>query len=171
MLTTRCAASRRPRGTAIMEGRCEKHPFERMERHCRTCGGEFCADCLVYSYGPKKPPYCVNCALSAAGVRSTAARPQLRSKREIKRDEREAKRKAKVAAKVRVEVDPTVLFDAQPIGAAPPDEVQFEFTINDDGTVARDEVDDFAIAAEPPVENEPEPVPAAAPAAKSIFDY
>ena len=146
-----------------MEGRCEKHPFERMERHCRTCGGEFCADCLVYSYGPKKPPYCVNCALSAAGVRSTAARPQLRSKRDIKRDEKEAKRKAKLASKTRVNVDASVLFDAQPIGPIPGGEMQFEFTISDDGTIDRD--DDVM------VEPEPAPEPATVPATKSIFDY
>jgi hypothetical protein len=147
-----------------MEGRCEKHPFERMARHCRTCGGEFCADCLVFSYGPKKPPYCVNCALSAAGVRSTAARPQLRSKRDIKREEKEAKRRAKLASKTRVAVDASVLFEAQPVGPIPGgDEMQFEFTISDDGTIERD--DDVM------TEPEPAPEPATVPAAKSIFDY
>ncbi len=154
-----------------MEGRCEKHPFERMERNCRTCGGEFCADCLVYSYGPKKPPYCVNCALSAAGVRSTAARPQIRSKRDIRREMREAKRRAKVAAKTRVEVDASVLLQAQPVGAPPVGpgaELQFEFTISDDGQIVRD-----GVVEEPAPEPAPvyEPEAETVPAAKSIFDY
>jgi hypothetical protein len=148
-----------------MEGRCEKHPFERMERHCRACGGEFCVDCLVYSYGQKKPPYCVNCALSAAGVRSTAARPQLRSKRDIKRENKEAKRKAKLAAKTTAEVDPRELLDTQPGGPAGSDTIRFEFAINDDGSIER----------EPDAVPAPVTVPATAPttvsAAKSIFDY
>ena len=155
-----------------MEGRCEKHPFERMERHCRNCGGEFCADCLVYSYGPKKPPYCVNCALAAAGVRSSAARPQLRSKREIKREMKDAKRQEKLAAKSRVDADVSLLLQAQPVGApdfGSGDEMRFEFTIDDDGSIVRD--------AESAPAPEPEPVHAmvpeaeTVPASKSIFDY
>jgi hypothetical protein len=160
-------------GTATMEGRCEKHPFERMERNCRACGGEFCADCLVYSYGPKKPPYCVNCALSAAGVRSTAARPQIRSKREIKRDMKVAKRQEKLAAKTRVEVDASLLLQAQPVGAppvGPRDEMLFEFTINDDGSIDR-EAEVATVVAEPAPEPVAQPEPEPVPAGKSIFDY
>lgn len=33
---------------------------------------EFCATCLVYSFGPKKPPFCLPCAVEAAGVRQGA---------------------------------------------------------------------------------------------------
>jgi hypothetical protein len=119
-----------------MEGRCDKHPFERMERHCRTCGGEFCNECLVYSYGHKKPPYCVSCALSAAGVRSTAARPQVLSKRELKREIKARKRAEKVAAKDGANAEAAGLLDAQPVSTAPL--VEFELTINDDGSVERD---------------------------------
>jgi hypothetical protein len=158
-----------------MEGRCEKHPFERMERNCRTCGGEFCADCLVYAYGAKKPPYCVSCALAAAGVRSTAARPQVRSKRDLRRETREQKRKEKLAAKARVEVDASLLLEARPVGAPAVgpghrEEMAFELTITDDGRVLRDEPS--AVTPPPP----PPPVPPVevaetVPASKSIFDY
>jgi hypothetical protein len=51
---------------------------------CRTCGWDFCGECLVYSFGPNKPAYCMSCALTASGVRSNAANPPLRTRREIK---------------------------------------------------------------------------------------
>ena len=141
-----------------MEGHCAKHVFEPTEALCRTCGGEFCGDCLVYAYGPKKPPYCVNCALSAAGVRSTAARPHVRSRRDVKRELKEQKRQSKVAAKSgRGGADE--LFDAIPIPATGPRRgLELEFTINDDGSVDRPDA---------PVEEAPVPVPERTP---SIFD-
>lgn len=76
-----------------MEGRCAKHQFEAAEATCRSCGNEFCAECLVYSFGPKKPPYCIACALTAAGVRTTAANHPTKSKKELKQEAR-ARRKA-----------------------------------------------------------------------------
>lgn len=69
-----------------MEGRCERHSFEPAEDLCRACGYEFCHDCLVYTYGPKKPPYCLKCALTAAGIRSNAAVKPRANAREIKKD-------------------------------------------------------------------------------------
>ena len=48
---------------------CEAHPFDEAHDDCRMCGQSFCDDCLVYSFGPKRPPFCVPCALEAAGVR------------------------------------------------------------------------------------------------------
>lgn len=113
-----------------MDGSCEKHPFERRERNCRTCGGEFCADCLVYAYGPKKPPYCVSCALAAAGVRSSAARPVVRSRRELRREAKEARRAERLAARAETaatEIDD--LLDAAPLGA------DLDLTIADDERV------------------------------------
>jgi hypothetical protein len=67
-----------------MEERCTKHQFEGAEDVCRTCGWDFCGECLVYSFGPNKPPYCLSCALAASGVRTTAGNAPLRSKKEIK---------------------------------------------------------------------------------------
>lgn len=47
---------------------CRNHERNRVAARCRTCGDALCADCLVYSLGRLRPPYCVPCALSAAGV-------------------------------------------------------------------------------------------------------
>ena len=54
-----------------MEGRCERHLFDRAVDLCGLCGCEFCADCLVYSFGAKKPPFCLPCAVQAAGLRQS----------------------------------------------------------------------------------------------------
>ena len=64
---------------------CQVHPYEVAEGLCRSCGGPFCADCLVYPFGPVKPPYCVPCAVSAAGVRQTARNPTVVVPKETKR--------------------------------------------------------------------------------------
>ena len=48
---------------------CGKHQFETAEGQCRVCKGLFCADCLVHALGPKQPPFCLNCALVAGGIR------------------------------------------------------------------------------------------------------
>jgi hypothetical protein len=53
---------------------CEKHPFDVAVDRCRSCKFEYCSSCLVYSFGPKKPPFCVSCALDAAGIRKSSAR-------------------------------------------------------------------------------------------------
>ena len=47
---------------------CGEHPDKRSVGVCRSCDGEFCVDCLVFSFGRMKPPYCVACALQASGV-------------------------------------------------------------------------------------------------------
>jgi hypothetical protein len=52
---------------------CDKHLFEEATGMCRACRRSYCPDCLVYAHGPDKAPFCIPCALSAAGVRSTAA--------------------------------------------------------------------------------------------------
>jgi hypothetical protein len=49
--------------------KCFKHIFDEAVGACRTCQNAFCEACLVYARGPAKPPYCVPCALVAAGVR------------------------------------------------------------------------------------------------------
>ena len=49
---------------------CLRHYEEPVTAHCRACNLPFCTRCLVFSFGPKKPPYCVGCALHAAGVRN-----------------------------------------------------------------------------------------------------
>jgi len=69
---------------------CVKHPHERGVALCRRCGASWCADCLVYAFGPKKPPYCMGCAMFAGGVRSAATRPAL-SRKEMRTRRKEAK--------------------------------------------------------------------------------
>jgi hypothetical protein len=58
---------------------CESHPFDEAHDECRACGRPFCHGCLVYSFGPKRPPFCVPCALEAAGVRRGGRRSRLRA--------------------------------------------------------------------------------------------
>lgn len=78
-----------------LDERCVRHQFEPAVDRCRQCGNPFCGECLVYSFGPKEPPFCVPCALSAAGVRSTAGRAPVVNKREMKRREKERRKAAK----------------------------------------------------------------------------
>jgi hypothetical protein len=67
-----------------MQGRCDKHLFEGAEDQCGKCGYEFCGECLVYSFGPKKPPYCIPCAVAAAGIRNNAGNRPIADSRELK---------------------------------------------------------------------------------------
>ena len=82
-----------------MEGRCAKHQFEASEDVCRECGNEFCSECLVYSFGPKKPPFCIACALAAAGVRTTAANAPVKPKKELKKEVKARRRATKASQK------------------------------------------------------------------------
>jgi hypothetical protein len=72
-----------------MQKRCEKHIFEESEDRCGKCGHEYCSECLVYAFGPKKPPMCIPCAVAAAGIRSNAGNAPAVSKREMKAMHRE----------------------------------------------------------------------------------
>jgi len=74
-----------------VQGRCERHSFEPAENLCRSCGYEFCHDCLVYTYGARRAPFCVQCAITAAGIRSNAALAPRASKHEIKKEIRARK--------------------------------------------------------------------------------
>jgi len=56
------------RGNAV--NHCLRHYEEPLMAYCRTCRNPFCSRCLVFSYGPNKPPYCVGCALFASGIRN-----------------------------------------------------------------------------------------------------
>ena len=57
-----------------MSGRCDRHSFDHAVGTCQSCRGSFCENCLVYTFGPKRPPYCIPCALVAGGVRSSRKR-------------------------------------------------------------------------------------------------
>jgi hypothetical protein len=47
---------------------CDNHPTEASAGTCRSCLSEYCDHCLVYVFGPAKPPYCIRCALKASGI-------------------------------------------------------------------------------------------------------
>ncbi len=64
-----------------MSETCAKHSFEPAAGVCRQCRNSYCSDCLIYAFGPKKPPYCVTCALNVAGVRHRGAAPNPRLRR------------------------------------------------------------------------------------------
>ena len=55
-----------------MTGHCVKHSFELAVGNCRQCNNGFCARCLLFPFGEKKPGFCVACALAASGVRLAA---------------------------------------------------------------------------------------------------
>jgi hypothetical protein len=94
-----------------VEGQCYRHGFEASQDACRNCGLFFCAECLVYSFGPNKPPYCISCALGAAGVRANAGVKTNVSRREIRKMAKERKKALKAqkgaTAPIEVEIDIT----------------------------------------------------------------
>ena len=51
---------------------CERHTYVEAESTCQRCGYSFCENCLVYSFGRQQHPYCVSCAIAAAGIRRSA---------------------------------------------------------------------------------------------------
>jgi hypothetical protein len=53
---------------------CDNHPFDPALAACRRCKRDYCATCLVFSFGPRKPPFCIPCALDAGGVRKLRRR-------------------------------------------------------------------------------------------------
>jgi hypothetical protein len=89
---------------------CAKHPHEIGSALCRRCGDAWCRDCLVYSFGSNKPPFCMSCAMVAGGVRSAAARPAM-PKKELRarlKMERQANKAAAKAAKAAAMNEPEV---------------------------------------------------------------
>ena len=108
MQLRRSAADETADSTGVtVDGRCVRHQFEESEGLCRHCGDSFCSECLVYSFGPKKPPFCVSCALAAAGVRSNAggAHPKI-SRREMKRREKAAAKAMKASKRRKADAEP-----------------------------------------------------------------
>jgi hypothetical protein len=78
-----------------MQGRCDKHLFDGAEDRCGKCGYEFCGECLVYSFGPKKPPFCIPCAVAAAGIRNNAGNRPIVDPRELKQLRKERRSAAR----------------------------------------------------------------------------
>jgi hypothetical protein len=80
---------------------CMRHFEEPEVARCRSCDRPFCSRCLVWSFGPNKPPFCVGCALNASGVRTPAktvmvsSEPPAQVKRELKAQRRAEKAEAR----------------------------------------------------------------------------
>ena len=92
---------------------CNKHPHERGVAICRRCGGAWCSTCLVYAFGPKKPPYCMGCAMVAGGVRTSAALPamprkQLKAQMKALKAQAKAEARAEAQAAAEPETSPEV---------------------------------------------------------------
>jgi hypothetical protein len=90
---------------------CDNHTFEMAEGLCGQCGRPYCAECLIFVFGPKKPGMCKACAIQAAGIRKNAGRAPAVSKRELKRIAREHRREVKQRDKTKVESAPSVSAD------------------------------------------------------------
>jgi hypothetical protein len=48
---------------------CGRHPFEVAAATCKRCRSAHCSECLVFPFGPQRPPLCISCALVAGGIR------------------------------------------------------------------------------------------------------
>ncbi|MEQ1787011.1 MAG: hypothetical protein ABL966_08155 [Acidimicrobiales bacterium] len=105
----------RAKGDEDMLDSCGKHPHEAGVALCRRCGGAWCASCLVYAFGPRKPPYCLSCAMVAGGVRTSAALPAM-PRRQIKAQMRALKAEAKTAAKTAAKAEAPLGAGATPPG-------------------------------------------------------
>jgi hypothetical protein len=57
-----------------VRGMCDAHPFDRADGCCTMCRRSFCEDCLVDPHLVTKEIFCIRCAVSAAGVRSSSKR-------------------------------------------------------------------------------------------------
>jgi hypothetical protein len=102
-----------------MQGRCDKHLFEGAEDRCGKCGYEFCGECLVYSFGAKKPPFCIPCAVAAAGIRSNAGVRPIADASELKALRKERRSAARKLRRGKVSPD-APLEELQPLGAPTP---------------------------------------------------
>ena len=85
-----------------MTAQCAKHHFDRAVDLCGQCGLTFCPACLVYAFGESKPPFCIPCALTAGGVRRSAATPKVSWR------EKRARRKQLVAQNAAAATEATV---------------------------------------------------------------
>jgi hypothetical protein len=106
-----------PHHAPISSAQCVRHQFEPAADRCRTCDQTYCVECLVYALGPDQPPFCMNCALVAGGIRRRGSRAPKVSWRELRRREKEAQaaaRMAKLPPPPQVDVDWSVPAPASP---------------------------------------------------------
>ena len=97
---------------------CMRHFEEPYVADCRNCHRPFCSRCLVFAFGPDKPPYCIGCALNASGVRNKglvptgAAQPKAtahaRHDRASRKEERRAAKAQAKATKAAAKAEPAI---------------------------------------------------------------
>lgn len=114
-----------------MADRCVKHPFESAVTTCRECGYNYCGECLVYSFGANKPPYCVKCALAAAGVRKGSAVTPVRAQKSRRLFGRRAPVVTATAAPTFDEIPITFPVGLVPGNESPQSEIAPEVTRRD----------------------------------------
>ena len=88
----------------------------------------------MYAFGPKEPPLCLSCALAKSGVRSNAALPPARSKRDIRRAEKEFRRRKKAAP---ASTEPVIAVSTGAgidLDIPPESSPAFDWANEDDGT-------------------------------------
>jgi hypothetical protein len=80
---------------------CMRHFEDPEVARCRSCDRPFCSRCLVWSFGPNKPPFCVGCALNASGVRNPAKTVVVSSipPAQLKREQKAQRRAEKAEAR------------------------------------------------------------------------
>jgi hypothetical protein len=91
-------------GTSL-NGRCQKDALDRAEDICELCGDQFCAACLLFPRGHRKPPTCKSCALANSGLRGGAGHQKPISRREYK------KRKNELLAQLEQVEEPAPVVD------------------------------------------------------------
>jgi hypothetical protein len=128
---------------------CIEHPHEPAEGLCRQCGAAHCGDCLVYPFGPTKPPYCVPCAVQASGLRANAGKRLMVVPKENKRRLKEWRKARK-----------------RDLDAPPPDGVatwqrmdESEAEAEEDAAAAKAAAEREALRLPPPVVETPTPPP------------
>lgn len=103
---------------------CMRHYEEPELARCRQCARPFCARCLVFSFGPDKPPFCVGCALTASGVRNRGQQVIVVEDAPMeemvdRRAERAQRRAAKMHAKAEARAMKRAAKDGQPMAPPP----------------------------------------------------
>jgi hypothetical protein len=97
-----------------------RHYEEPVVAHCRTCAKPYCSRCLVYSFGPDKPPFCVGCALNASGVRNKSKPVVVQA--EAPGPDRKAERAQRKAEKAEAKASARALKRAAKQGEVPAQE-------------------------------------------------
>ena len=102
---------------------CEKHPFELAVNPCYECGHDACRGCLVSVRGPKKPAICLDCSITAGGVRRNSARPPKYVPKDMKVLRKQlvrALKEQRASSSRLVEIEQMPPFDPADLGLIPP---------------------------------------------------